>query len=76
MNSINNDMNRGGQVPWSIRVEKRDANDSIHFRIRKTDGSVTTLLGTQTLSAAGSTDAATNTLFQGNFSFSGGMTLL
>lgn len=76
MNSINNDMNRGGQVPWSIRVEKRDANDSIHFRIRKTDGSVTTLLGTQTLSAAGSTDAATNTLFQGNFSFSGGMTVL
>tara|TARA_B100000029_G_scaffold264073_1_gene260232 strand:- start:499 stop:2340 length:1842 start_codon:yes stop_codon:yes gene_type:complete len=76
MSSINSNINRGGQVPWSLRVEKRDANDSIHFRIRKTDGSVTTLLGTQTLSAAGATNAATNTLFQGNFNFSGGMTVL
>ena len=73
--SIDPDIERGGQVPWSIRVEKRDANDSIHFRIRKTDGTETVLLGTETLSAAGA-NAITNTLFQGNFSFSGAITSL
>ena len=71
--SIDPDIERGGQVPWSIRVEKRDA--SIHFRIRKSDGTDTVLLGTETLSAAGA-NAITNTLFQGNFSFSGAMTSL
>ena len=75
MSSIDPDIERGGQVPWSIRVEKRDASDSIHFRIRKSDGTTTTLLGNETLSAAG-TDAITNTLFQGNFSFSGAITTL
>jgi hypothetical protein len=73
--SIDPDIERGGQVPWSIRVEKRDASDSIHFRIQKSDGTTSTLLGTETLSAAGS-DAITNTLFQGNFSFSGAITSL
>jgi hypothetical protein len=73
--SIDPDIERGGQVPWSIRVEKRDASDSIHFRIRKTDGTETVLLGTQTLSAAGA-NAITNTLFQGNFNFSGAITSL
>ena len=76
MSSIDPDIERGGQVPWSIRVEKRDANDSIHFRIRKSDGTTTTLLGSETLSAAGDTNALTNTLFQGNFSFSGAVTTL
>ena len=75
MSSIDPDIERGGQVPWSIRVEKRDASDSIHFRIRKSDGTDTVLLGTETLSAAGA-NAITNTLFQGNFSFSGAMTSL
>ena len=75
MSSIDPDIERGGQVPWSIRVEKRDASDSIHFRIRKSDGTTTTLLGNETLSAAGA-DAITNTLFQGNFSFSGAITTL
>ena len=76
MSSIDPDIERGGQVPWSIRVEKRDANDSIHFRIRKSDGTTTTLLGSETLSAAGEINALTNTLFQGNFSFSGAVTTL
>ncbi len=76
MSSIDPDIERGGQVPWSIRVEKRDANDSIHFRIRKSDGTTTTLLGSETLSSAGDTNALTNTLFQGNFSFSGAVTTL
>ena len=75
MSSIDPDIERGGQVPWSIRVEKRDASDSIHFRIRKSDGTTTPLLGNETLSAAGA-DAITNTLFQGNFSFSGAITTL
>ena len=75
MSSIDPDIERGGQVPWSIRVEKRDASDSIHFRIRKSDGTTTTLLGNETLSSAGA-DAITNTLFQGNFSFSGAITTL
>ena len=75
MSSIDPDIERGGQVPWSIRVEKRDASDSIHFRIRKSDGTDTVLLGTETLSAAGA-NAITNTLFQGNFSFSGAITSL
>ena len=73
MSSIDPDIERGGQVPWSIRVEKRDASDSIHFRIRKSDGTDTVLLGTETLSAAGA-NAITNTLFQGNFDFSGAIT--
>jgi hypothetical protein len=73
--SIDPDIERGGQVPWSIRVEKRDASDSIHFRIQKSDGTTSTLLGTETLSAAGA-NTITNTLFQGNFSFSGAMTSL
>ena len=73
--SIDPDIERGGQVPWSIRVEKRDASDSIHFRIQKSDGTISTLLGTETLSAAGA-NAITNTLFQGNFSFSGAITSL
>ena len=73
--SIDPDIERGGQVPWSIRVEKRDASDSIHFRIQKSDGTTSTLLGTETLSAAGA-NAITNTLFQGNFSFSGAITSL
>ena len=76
MSSIDPDIERGGQVPWSIRVEKRDANDSIHFRIRKSDGTTTTLLGSETLSDAGETNALTNTLFQGNFNFSGAITTL
>ena len=76
MSSIDPDIERGGQVPWSIRVEKRDANDSIHFRIRKSDGTTTTLLGSETLSAAGEINALTNTLFQGNFDFSGAVTTL
>ena len=76
MSSIDPDIERGGQVPWSIRVEKRDANDSIHFRIRKSDGTTTTLLGSETLSSAGDINALTNTLFQGNFSFSGAVTTL
>ena len=76
MSSIDPNISRGGQVPWSIRVEKRDANDSIHFRIGKSDGTTTTLLGSETLSAAGETNALTNTLFQGNFSFSGPITTL
>ena len=75
MSSIDPDIDRGGQVPWSIRVEKRDASDSIHFRIRKTDGTTTTLLGSETLSAAGA-NVITNTLFQGNFNFSGAITTL
>ena len=75
MSSIDPDIDRGGQVPWSIRVEKRDASDSIHFRIRKTDGTTTTLLGSETLSAAGA-NVITNTLFQGNFNFSGSITTL
>ena len=73
--SINPDIDRGGQVPWSLRVEKRDSSDSIHFRIRKSDGTSTVLLGTETLSAAGA-NTITNTLFQGNFSFSGAITTL
>ena len=76
MSSIDPDIERGGQVPWSIRVEKRDASDSIHFRIRKSDGTTTTLLGSETLSDAGETNALTNTLFQGNFNFSGAITTL
>ena len=76
MSSIDPDIKRGGQVPWSIRVEKRDANDSVHFRIRKSDGTTTTLLGSETLSAAGDINALTNTLFQGNFNFSGAVTTL
>ena len=75
MSSIDPDIDRGGQVPWSIRVEKRDASDSIHFRIRKSDGTTTTLLGSETLSAAGA-NVITNTLFQGNFNFSGAITTL
>ena len=55
---------------------KRDANDSIHFRIRKSDGTTTTLLRSETLSDAGETNALTNTLFQGNFNFSGAITTL
>jgi len=76
MSSIDPDIERGGQVPWSIRVEKKDANDSVHFRIRKSDGTTTTLLGSETLSAAGDINALTNTLFQGNFNFSGAVTTL
>ena len=71
--SIDPSIGRGGQVAWSIRVEKRDASDSLHFRIAKTDGTTAVLLGNETLSAAGAS-AITNTLFQGNFDFSGAIT--
>tara|TARA_R110002153_G_scaffold259443_1_gene419139 strand:- start:286 stop:2037 length:1752 start_codon:yes stop_codon:yes gene_type:complete len=71
--SIDPSIDRGGQVPWSIRVEKRDASDSIHFRIAKSDGTTAVLLGSETLSAAGA-DVITNTLFQGTFNFSGAIT--
>ena len=71
--SIDPSIDRGGQVAWSIRVEKRDASDSIHFRIAKTDGTTAVLLGNETLSAAGAS-AITDTLFQGNFDFSGAIT--
>ena len=71
--SIDPSIDRGGQVAWSIRVEKRDASDSLHFRIAKTDGTTAVLLGNETLSAAGAA-AITNTLFQGNFDFSGAIT--
>jgi len=71
--SIDPSIDRGGQVAWSIRVEKRDTSDSIHFRIAKTDGTTAVLLGNETLSAAGA-DVITNTLFQGNFDFSGAIT--
>ena len=46
------------------------------FRIRKSDGTTTTLLGSETLSGAGETIGLTNTLFQGNFNFSGAITTL
>ena len=69
MSSIDPDIERGGQVPLvNTSREERDANDSIHFRIRKSDGTTTTLLGSETLSSAGDINALTNTLFQGNFS--------
>jgi len=71
--SIDPSIDRGGQVAWSIRVEKRDASDSLHFRIAKTDGTTAVLVGNETLSAAGAA-AITNTLFQGNFDFSGAIT--
>ena len=72
--SIDPSIDRGGQVAWSIRVEKRDASDSIHFRIAKTDGTTAVLLGNETL-ISGWCNAITNTLFQGNFDFSGAITL-
>ena len=74
--AIDPDIDRGGKTTWSIRVEKRDSSDSIHFRVKKSNGTTAILLGTQTLSAAGSTDAATATLFSGSFNFSGAMTQL
>jgi hypothetical protein len=74
--TIDPDIDRGGKTTWSIKVEKRDSSDSIHFRVKKSNGTAAILLGTQTLSAAGSTDAATATLFSGSFDFSGAMTQL
>ena len=71
----NESITRGGKVDWSLRVEKRDASDSIHFRVRKSDGTNTVLLGTQTLSAAGA-DPITNQLFSGGFDFGGAITNL
>ena len=78
MSSVNQNIKRGGEVAWSIRVEKTDVDDSVHFRIRKTGENTneSILLGTQTLSDAGATNALTNTLFQGNFDFSGQLTTL
>ena len=78
MSSVNQNIKRGGEVAWSIRVEKTDVDDSVHFRIRKTgeNTSESILLGTQTLSDAGATNALVNTLFQGNFDFSGQLTTL
>ena len=71
----NESITRGGKVDWSLRVEKRDASDSIHFRVRKSDGTNTVLLGTQTLSAAGAAPI-TNQLFSGGFDFGGAITNL
>jgi len=70
------DMNieNGGEVNYTIKVDKQDASDSIYMHITGKDGSTVKFAGTDVLSAAGvNTGYATYT---GGFDFADSLTTL
>ena len=62
----------GGQTNYSIKVDKRDAQDSIYMHITGKNGNTSVFSGTDILSASG-TNSGFNT-YTGGFDFSGSIT--
>ena len=63
------EIDRGGQVRYSIEVEKRDAQDRIYMHITGRNGSNTVFQGTDILSESGITSGYQS--YTGSFDFSG-----
>jgi hypothetical protein len=63
------EIDRGGQVRYSIEVEKRDAQDRIYMHITGRDGSNTVFQGTDILSETGVASGYQS--YSGSFDFSG-----
>ena len=62
----------GGKTNYSIKVDKRDAQDSIYMHITGKNGNTSVFSGTDILSASG-TNSGFNT-YTGGFDFSGSIT--
>ena len=65
------EIDRGGQVRYSIEVEKRDAQDRIYMHITGRDGSNTVFQGTDILSESGIASGYQS--YTGAFDFSGSL---
>ena len=65
------EIDRGGQVRYSIEVEKRDAQDRIYMHITGRDGSNTVFQGTDILSESGIASGYQS--YTGSFDFSGSL---
>ena len=63
------EIDRGGQVRYSIEVEKRDAQDRIYMHITGRNGSSTVFQGTDILSESGVSSGYQS--YDGSFNFSG-----
>ena len=63
------EIDRGGQVRYSIEVEKRDAQDRIYMHITGRNGSNTVFQGTDILSESGIASGYAS--YSGSFDFSG-----
>jgi len=62
-------INNGGQVTYSIEVDKQDAQDRVYMHITGTNGSNTIFQGTDILSESGITSGYQS--YNGSFDFSG-----
>ena len=65
------EIDRGGQVKYSIEVEKRDAQDRIYMHITGRNGSNTVFQGTDILSESGIASGYQS--YSGSFDFSGSL---
>ena len=70
------DMNieAGGEVNYTIKVDKQDSADSIYMHITGKDGSTTSFAGTDILSAAGTASGYAE--YSGSFDFADSLTSL
>ena len=67
-------VSNGGQVTYTIKVDKQDAADSIYMHITGKDGSSVKFAGTDVLSAAGVDTGYAS--YSGEFDFGGSLTSL
>ena len=68
------DFNKGGRTNYTIKVEKRDAQDSIYMLITGKNGNTNVFSGTDVLSASGT--ASGYQAYEGGWDFSGSLTTI
>ena len=68
------DFNKGGRTNYTIKVEKRDAQDSIYMHITGKNGNTNVFSGTDVLSASGT--ASGYQAYEGGWDFSGSLTTI
>ena len=68
------DFDKGGRTNYTIKVEKRDAQDSIYMHITGKNGNTNVFSGTDVLSASGT--ASGYQAYEGGWDFSGNLTTI
>ena len=68
------DFDKGGRTNYTIKVEKRDAQDSIYMHITGKNGNTNVFSGTDVLSASGT--ASGYQAYEGGWDFSGSLTTI
>jgi len=68
------DFDKGGRTNYTIKVEKRDAEDSIYMHITGKNGNTNVFSGTDVLSASGT--ASGYQAYEGGWDFSGSLTTI